>query len=534
MKNYRMLSLVSGMLVAFWLSPTVGQAAVVTATSGGAATLAIRDANNTDLADGTFPEPQQILKLVLTVNGVQTSISSISFAQPGTTNYRGTCTNSGLPSDTSLDFQYLGGDQIRSLDCGGTAVVLVNGTYTFTFPADSDGDGIPNWYEQTYCVTNNTCLLPNDDNERIGANTNAGDGFANIDEYRGFIVNGQHFRTNPTRKDLFVHLLNPVASCARKTTTTQPPLPPENSFLGTNSTTSSERAKVFPTDGTSLFADLTFSAVDFHFLSYVERGINSAPATEWVDNLSGLTGIAKDQPVYLSGTDGFVSDRRVNINALSPPSFGTHKGIRAIECLDESQIYPVGLATFPLGVQVSTPDEDTTTILYTQRIYNDYAQALTRSSTKGTTSAYQSCALTTQTCVYYQTYINGFSSNGTPTVTKTTPTRTYTPASGSACPGGATPPCTVDRNYITSKYIQYVTAMEVAHDVSLIPVLQITQYGAHYAPGTGDNLDQQIVAKDSKTLSGVVFSIPSSYSSKSNACFQLIPGTGSTSPSCQP
>jgi len=81
-----------------------------------------------------------------------------------------------------------------------------------------------------------------------------------------------------------------------------------------------------------------------------------------------------------------------------------------------------------------------------------------------------------------------------------------------------------------------VTAMEVAHDVSLIPVLQITQYGAHYAPGTGDNLDQQIVAKDSKTLSppGVLFSVPSSYSSKSNACFQLIPGTGSTSPSCQP
>src|SRR3989442_15357906 len=85
MNNYRMLSLVSGMLVAFWLSPTVGQAAVVTATSGGAAALAIRDANNTDLADGTFSQPPQLPQLAPTLPPVPTPTTSLTFPHPAPT-----------------------------------------------------------------------------------------------------------------------------------------------------------------------------------------------------------------------------------------------------------------------------------------------------------------------------------------------------------------------------------------------------------------------------------------------------------------
>jgi hypothetical protein len=77
--------------------------------------------------------------------------------------------------------------------------------------------------------------------------------------------------------------------------------------------------------------------------------------------------------------------------------------------------------------------------------------------------------------------------------------------------------------------------MELGHTVALVPAIQITQYGAHYAPGTGDILDQRVLAKDSKTYKGILFSIPSSYGAKSNKCFQLVgQGTGqATNDQCQ-
>jgi len=91
----------------------------------------------------------------------------------------------------------------------------------------------------------------------------------------------------------------------------------------------------------------------------------------------------------------------------------------------------------------------------------------------------------------------------------------------------------VDRDYIVSKYIQYLLAMEAGHSVALVPEIQIAEYGAHFAPGSGDNLDQRIVVKDSSKAGengGVIYTIPSAYSAKSNDCFQLIPSTGVVCP----
>lgn len=46
-----------------------------------------------------------------------------------------------------------------------------------------------------------------DDDARPEGDGNAGDGFSNYEEYRGFVVDGAHRRTNPVQKDLFVHNL---------------------------------------------------------------------------------------------------------------------------------------------------------------------------------------------------------------------------------------------------------------------------------------------------------------------------------------
>ena len=65
-------------------------------------------------------------------------------------------------------------------------------------------------------------------------------------------------------------------------------------------------------------------------------------------------------------------------------------------------------------------------------------------------------------------------------------------------------------NFILSKAFQFYAAMEVHHSLNLTPDLQgtsRTSYGHHFAPGTGDCLDQAITAT---SKSGVVtFSIPS-------------------------
>jgi hypothetical protein len=546
-----MRSWCSGIAAAvFYLSPGYTQAAVVTSVTN--ATLDILSEQGVSLVNAAFPGINQTLKFSLRVGGVSVPITSIAL-DAGTTNLPGACTNQGSPTDTSPDFVVVSSDTIRSLDCGGTAVVLVNSTHRFIIPADSDSDGIADWYEQTYCGTNATCLDPAADSELVGANLNQGDGIANFDEYRGFILlsgaTQSHVRTSPVHKDVFVHLVN--AKCSRKAATTLPSLAPGNSLFGTTSALATDLAKTFPTDGTDLFASLGFTGVIPRFVSYQGRAINGtgSAVTDWHDNLASFTYQYNNLPVYqadpyFGAEDPVVLDRWLSRNARYPnchvssgqpctaslvgvdvnhPSGGRTKGIRLVECLDESTNSPIGLTEFfpavPNGppVEIGSPYDRMQITLYSQRIYNDFQVLLSKASSKGLTSAYTTCALA-GTCVYYSTYVYSGSS-----VTSTAPTNKYPPVNNPTvnCVTSPASCLTINRDFIVSKQMQFIAAHEIGHAVSLIPKIQITTYGPHYAPGNGDLLDQRVVAKDSSKQSGVIFYIPTKFGPKSDGCFQI-------------
>src|SRR6185503_6488715 len=92
----------------------------------------------------------------------------------------------------------------KALDYGGMLVVLV-GSAKYIIPRDSDIDGMPDAWENLYGN-----LAPDADvDPGPGGNGAVGDGIANLDEYRGFIVSGTHVRMHPSVKNVFVHLVNP-------------------------------------------------------------------------------------------------------------------------------------------------------------------------------------------------------------------------------------------------------------------------------------------------------------------------------------
>ncbi len=457
-------------------------------------------------------------EVYVVINGLSASPSPVPPLAPFLTNlttsaYLGRCTNFGSDSGQDLDLSItptplqtatgtVTGFRLTPNDCGGMAVILVNGL-KFILPQDGTvtvaANGIPEIWENLYGGN----LAPAADIELLGPNPAQGDGLANFDEYRGFVANGIQIRTDPTRKDLFAHVLNPQCPSTGL------------SLLGQRS---GETQTIYPIDGTSVLGGLTSlggasTTVAYHFLSYQDRMVNGS-SNEWTDYLVSYDVAAPDFVFATTpdGSDGRIEDRSINQNAVyqkgvphpTNPNRLIHKGIRLIECINTS-VGAVGVAFFPPGIQEGNPDSDTNSVIYTQRIYADYANLLNRASSRGTTSAYRDCALLPNTtCVYFSTYRNGGWTPGT---------NTYVDAGGTK---------NVNRDYIVSKYIQYILAMELGHAVDLIPVLQITTYGPHYAPGTGDNLDQRVVAKDSKTLHGILFQIPSVYGDKSNAGFHLV------------
>jgi len=490
--------------------------------------------NGVDVTDSWLPEPGQEVDIV--VNGGSGGIQMISTTGQGEDNppgnqalttsaYPGACTNfpavnPGEPVDTSADFELVSSSRLRANDCGGMAVIQVD-NLTFVLPRDSDFDGMPDVWEKQFCQPGIvTCLQPEQDIELQGANPERGDGDSNFDEYRGKLVSlsdpapgiqvsdeagklHKHVRFSPHMKDVFFALRNPACRRVFADTTVGASL-----LSGPNA---------FPLDGTSLFAGLfslggvpaSSTAARVHFIGFTP-GQDNGPSDEWVDNLVKFEPFETPNFQYTGGVDGPLFDRQVNSNAVYPQgaqitdSAGAphlvQKGIRMIECLNIAQNSPIGFAQFPPGTQQGTPNEDTNAIIFSERISKDYDLLLLSSGSRGKPSGFEACAKDLQNpCVLFSTFQNG----------------------------GWTDPVTqvnnipVDRNFIVSKYIQYVVAMEIGHSVNLIPEIHTTEFGAHFSPGSGDNLDQRVIAKDSKKEGGVIYRIPSIFGQVSNEGFHL-------------
>ena len=408
-----------------------------------------------DVTDSWLPTPGQTVQVV--VNGLASPTLSLVFdavtaANPVANNalttsaYPGVCTNFG--SGTGADFT-LSGDQLAAEDCGGMAVVLVNGTHHFVLPQDSDYDGMPDLWEALHCPSSTpNCLQPAAD---IDAGPLSGsaccDGIANFDEYRGFRVSGAYTRTHPGLKDLFVHLVNPQCQTSAGST--------QSLLVGPSA---------YPTGGASLFANMDTllppgpAGPRIHPLCYTP-GATHGTCDEWVDNLAGfspLTGF-----VFQPGTDGPISDRSIKRNALYGPA--VQKGLRITECLDNSFSSPLGVAA------IGTPLGSDNALIYTRRVAD---------------------------------FINGLNDQGAGRRL-----RHYAFEDGSWVVRfeSAGAPTDADRGVIISAALQFYVGMELVHSLNLTPtevLVRRTSYGHHHAPLTGSGVDQQITTKIDKSASG--------------------------------
>lgn len=469
---------VLGLLGTLWLGVGSAQAATVTSISpDSSATLEISQWDSikniaTPLNENQFPEPGQILQLVLKISGSPQTINSLLLQN--TSYYKGICTNFGSPLDISLDFVVVSvsSGQIQSTDCGGNTQVIVNG-YTFNLIKDSDGDGVPDWYEQQYCGSA-TCLDPSADTDTgPGSNTLTGDGISNFDEYRGFMVSGLHIRTDPRQKDLFVHLVNPQC----QTDTPNDPLHSTQSLLGGGPT-----ATTYVT-GDPLITNLNslISGTQIHLLGYTS-GHTNYKTDEWVDQFYYYT--LNDGMHWLpaGGVDTTLeplSDRQINVNALYPitdriTGQPIQKGLRVIECVVNDTGNVLGLASY------GSPNGGDNARIYSRRILN-YIETLLNQTTK--TPA-------------YSTFLNG--SWTIPTSQNMTPT---------------------PHDFLIAKAVEYYFAMELGHSVQLTPTVEgtsKTSYGYHHAPLTGSNLDQAITNAVTAKY-GNTFYIPTLYNSNDQA-----------------
>ena len=408
-----------------------------------------------DVTDSWLPTPGQTVQVV--VNGLASPTLSLVFdaataANPVASNalttsaYPGVCTNFG--SGTGADFT-LSGDQLAAEDCGGMAVVLVNGTHHFVLPQDSDYDGMPDLWEALHCPSSTpNCLQPAAD---IDAGPLSGsaccDGIANFDEYRGFRVSGAYTRTHPGLKDLFVHLVNPQCQTSAGST--------QSLLVGPSA---------YPTGGASLFANMDTllppgpAGPRIHPLCYTP-GATHGTCDEWVDNLAGfspLTGF-----VFQPGTDGPISDRSIKRNALYGPA--VQKGLRITECLDNSFSSPLGVAA------IGTPLGSDNALIYTRRVA-DFINGLIDQGAGRRLRHY---------AFEDGSWVVRFESAGAPT--------------------------DADRGVIISAALQFYVGMELVHSLNLTPtevLVRRTSYGHHHAPLTGSGVDQQITTKIDKSASG--------------------------------
>lgn len=441
--------------------------------------------NGVDVTGTWLPEPGQAVTIV--VNGLASATiglvpppATITFT--GTTNpflnattlttsaYPGQCTNFGSNTDLSPDFTLVG-NTLTPTDCGGMAVIQVNGTYTFILPADSDVDGMPdNWEARYGAASGSTSLAPLDDKDPAPvSSTIIGDGISNFDEYRGFIVSGQHIRTDPRQKDLFVHVVNP--QCLPAGTD---PLTSTSSFLGGGTTTYVSGAPFFTNLNTLI------NGTQVHLLGYMPNSANYK-TDEWVDNFDSYslsTGIVwRDPANAVTTTSQPTGDRQINANALYPvldsvTKLKIQKGLRLIECVVNDTGTTLGVAA------LGSPNGQDNAILYTNRIIS-----------------YLNGLIGTSTTIKYSFFTAGAWST----------------------------PVSITRVDLIGRAMEFYLAMEIGHSLSLTPTVEgtnKTSYGYHHAPGTGSNLDQAITNKVSNST-GNTFYIPIYYNSSDLANFKL-------------
>jgi hypothetical protein len=533
-----------------------------------AVTVSILDASGANITRLWLPEPN--VPVTISVNGVANPVITLicpdgsdgppcrPFTFPAGTNpfinktsnppvartsaYPGVCTNVPAPPAVLPDAVYngadftLAGNILTPTDCGGMAVIRVTGTNTtgtninelFILPQDTNANGIPDIWETVFCP-GNTCPTGQEDLDAgPGAGLPNGDGLSTFDEYRGVMVSGVHIRTDPRQRDVFLHLVNmnnpaiATAQCAASSllggglvaypTPTAPAASITPSAASGSNVTFTTSAAIFTTahiggeivatganggivgraritsvlnattvaaNVTALFASppttipsgswtLTESlfanlqtlvpAVAVHILSYAP-GATNLFAREWIDNFLSLT------PPQLLNVSDDISDRVVNVNRLYGPP---QKGIRVIECLDQSSPSVLGWA-FGVG----SPNAVGNVIVYTQRIVTYISSLLAQGGT-----------------VQYSTFAGGV----------------WTPPA--SAPGATSADV---QNFIISKAIQFYLGMETGHSLDLTPTVMTSgknTFGFHYAPGTGDCLDQSATNKFKNGVN--TFYIPSS------------------------
>jgi hypothetical protein len=389
-------------------------------------------------------------------------IASQKFA---TSAYPGDSTNSG--TSTGPDYT-LSGNVLTSNDNGGMAAVTVtvnNTPYNFIIPQDSNFNGIPDIYENQY----------GGNLDRIGdidtgpdPLSPVGDGFANIDEYRGFRVKGKYIRGDPTKKDLFVHLVEDTLYCTATAGT----------FTGLSGTVSLATFFPSPLDLSSplyMNVNTLVPAVQVHLID----------DNEWVSNFSSYD---KDRLVILKDTtaESATTDRWINKNAIvplgdkdssNPPRYFV-KGVRIIQCLDLKALSPLGRSA------KSPPDlfdkDNGNAVLFVHRIVKSMLNAIIAGGTR---------------------QMKYFTFEGNAWTLKST-----IPA-----PLSSTNPSVTDTNVqsiMRIAFAWYLAHEALEHSYDVTKATEGT-YGYHHADGSGTNVDIKIVNKvDSKTSGYNNFYIP--------------------------
>ena len=202
-------------------------------------------------------------------------------------------------------------------------------------------------------------------------------------------------------------------------------------------------------------------------------GPSPTNSNEWVDNLASygeLTGI-----VYTAA--GVTTDRIINVNRM----YGLpQKGVRVIECLDDSVTSPYGFALGGIG----SPNIIGNVILYTKRMVNNLNAVIAAKAPRR---------------IQYSPMRQPVLKAGR--VTDWLPKTLV---------GNGNPASADVRNFIISRAMQFYTGHEVGHSLRLS---NTAPNRPHFPTLSGDGLDAAITSKPDKLPGGFnTFYIPSVYS----------------------